>query len=106
VGQTKGKFTVRFNEHKHTFRTNRHTSKFDLHLTEHNHSFGIIHNTMHILKHHRKVPHLNTLERFHIYSEYITNNHINDNHTIFPNKIFDILLNAHSQEKPLPTPDP
>jgi hypothetical protein len=55
---------------------------------------------MQILRHHRKGPHLNTLERFHIYAEYITNNHINDNQTIFPNKIFDVLLKDHSQENP------
>jgi hypothetical protein len=59
-----------------------------------------------ILKHHRKGPRLNTLEIFHIYEEYITKNHINDNQTIFPNKIFDVLLNTHSQENPIPTPAP
>jgi hypothetical protein len=57
---------------------------------------------MQILRHHRKGPHLNTLERFHIYTEYITNNHINANQTICPNKVFDILLNAHSQKNPPP----
>jgi hypothetical protein len=103
VGQIGKNFTVRFNEHKHAFWTNSHTSKFALHLTEHNHSFGTIHNTMQILKHHRKGPHLNTLERFHIYAEYITNNHINDNHTIFPNKIFDVLLNASTSQNPIYT---
>ena len=44
----------------------------------------------------RKGPHLNELERSHIYAEYITNNYINDNQTIFPNKLFDILLKAYS----------
>jgi hypothetical protein len=106
VGQTARKFTVRFNEQKHALRANSHTSKFAQNLIEHNHSFGTIHNTMQILRHHRKGPNLNTLERFHIYAEYITNNHINDNQTIFPNKIFDVLLNAHSQENPPPTPPP
>ena len=98
MGQAEGNFTVSFNEHKHAFRTKSHTSKFAQHLVEHNHSFGTIHNTMQILRHHRKGPHLNTLERFHIYVEYIINNHISDNQTIFPNKIFDVLLKAHSQE--------
>jgi hypothetical protein len=61
---------------------------------------------MQILRHHKKGPHLNTLERFHIYAEYITNNHINDNQTIFPNKIFDVLLKDHSQENPPPLQPP
>jgi len=82
VGQTGRNFTVRFNEHKYAFRTNSCTSNFAQHLTEHNHPFCTIHNTMQILRHHRKGPHLNTLERLHIYTEYITNNHVNDNQTI------------------------
>jgi hypothetical protein len=48
--------------------------------------------TMKILEFHRKVAHLNTLERFHIHAEHKTNNHLNDENTIFPNAIFDTLL--------------
>jgi len=96
VGQTGRNFTLRFNEHKHAFKTNSHTSEFAQHLIEHNHPFGTIHNTMQMLIHHKKGPHLNMLERFHIYAEYVTNNHINDNQTIFLNRLFDVLLNAHS----------
>jgi hypothetical protein len=83
-----------------------HTSRVAQHLIEHNHTFGTIHNTMQILRHHRKGPHFNTLERFHMYAEYITNNHINDNQTAFPNKIFDVLLKAYSQGNPPPIPAP
>jgi len=39
-----------------------------------------------------KGPHLNTLERFYIYAEYLNNNHLNDKHTILPNIIFNTLL--------------
>jgi hypothetical protein len=110
VGQTGGNFAIRFNKHKHAFKTNSHTSKFAQHLVEHNHPFGTIQNTMQILRRHKKGPHLNTLIRFHIYAEYVNNNHINDNQTIFPNRLFDVLLNAHSNPHPLhslsrPTPD-
>jgi hypothetical protein len=104
VGQTGRNFQIRFNEHKHTFKTNSHTSRFAQHLIEHNHPFGNIRNTMQILRRHRKGPHLNTLKKFHIYAEYINNNHINDNQTIFPNKIFDVLLKAHSKNPSLPPP--
>jgi hypothetical protein len=61
---------------------------------------------MQILRHHRKGPHLNTLERFYIHAEYTANNHLNNNHTIFPNKIFETLLKDHSLTIPPPTPLP
>jgi len=89
VGQTDRSFLVWFNEHKNALQINSHSSKFAQHLIEHNHTFGSIHNTMQVLEHHGKRAHLNTLERFHIYAEYTTDNHLNNNHTIFPNKIFD-----------------
>jgi hypothetical protein len=44
------------------------------------------------LKKQRKEPHLNTLERFYIYKEAALNNHLNDDHTITPNKVFDTIL--------------
>jgi hypothetical protein len=46
---------------------------------------------MHILQHHNKGPHLNTIEKFHIHMESLTNNHLNDDRAIFPNPIFDVL---------------
>jgi hypothetical protein len=106
VGQTGRGFSVRFKEHKHAFHKNSHTSKFARHLPDHNHPFGTIQNTMQILRHHRKGPHLNTLERFYIYAEYTSNNHLNDDHTIFPNRIFETLLKDHSRTNPSPTTSP
>jgi hypothetical protein len=66
VGQTGINFTIRFNEHKYAFRTNSHTSKIAQHLIDQNHPFGTIHNTMQIIRHHkrtapqhtRKIPHI------------------------------------------------
>ena len=49
---------------------------------------------MQMLQYHKKGSHLNTNERFYIHAEYAGNNHLNDNHTIFPNTIFDTLLEA------------
>ena len=58
---------------------------------------------MQILHHHKKGKHLNTIERYYIHAEHATNNHSNDEHTIFPNKIFDTLLKTyHPQTRPLP----
>jgi len=47
----------------------------------------------------KKGAHLNTLERFHIHTESAANNHLNDNHTIFPNAIFDTLAKEQNGHK-------
>jgi hypothetical protein len=36
---------------------------------------------------------LNTLERFYIHKEAAFKNHLNDDHTVLPNKVFDTILN-------------
>ena len=57
--------------------------------------FGPMKEIMQILHCHKKGPHLNTIERFHIHTEAIANNQINDDHTIFPNAIFDVLTKTN-----------
>jgi len=52
VGQTAQSFSICFNEHDHAFRNNSQTSKFAHHLIEYAHSFGTIHNTIHVLQYH------------------------------------------------------
>jgi len=47
---------------------------------------------MQILQRHSKGAHLNTIERYYIYAEFTKDNHLNDEHTLFPNKIFEALL--------------
>ena len=95
VGQTGRNFATRFNEHKNAFRAASHSSNFTKHLIEHTHSFGPVHNTMQILHLQKKGAHLNTIERFYIYTEYTNIHHLNDGLTISPNKIFDTLLKPH-----------
>ena len=95
VGQTGRSFQVRFNERKNAFKTNSHTSNFAKRLNEQKHSFDSIHNTMQILQWQNKGSHLNTIEGFYIYAEYLNNNHLNDDHTIFPDMIFEALLKPH-----------
>jgi len=56
------------------------------------HSFGPIQDTMQIIQYQNKGNHLNTIERFYIYKEFIKDNHLNDEHNISPNSIFDTLL--------------
>jgi len=69
-----------------------HTSSFAKHLNEKERSFLTIHNNMQVLQYHKKGAHMKTIERFHIHAEFTGNNHLNDDHTIFPNAIFDALL--------------
>jgi hypothetical protein len=85
-------FIKRYNEHKRAFRNNSHSSRFAKHLNEHAHSLGTIGNVVQIQYHQKNGPHLNTLERFHIHKEATHDNHLNDNQTIFPNRIFDSIL--------------
>ena len=59
------------------------------------HSFGPIHNTLQILQLQNKGAHLNTIERLYIYVKYTKHHQLNDNSTISPNKIFDMLLKPH-----------
>jgi hypothetical protein len=50
---------------------------------------------MQILKYRDKGTHLNTIEWFFTYAEFSKNNHLNDEHSTTPNKIFDALLKPH-----------
>jgi hypothetical protein len=95
IGQTGWKFTTRYKEHKTAFKNNNLNYSFAKHLKEAAHFFSPMNEVMQILHCHRKGAHLNTIERFHIYTEAMANNHLNDDHTIFPNTIFDILSRTH-----------
>jgi len=95
VRQTGRRFSIHYDEHKKAFYNNSLTSSFAQHLHEQAHSFGPIDDVMQVLHHHKKGVHLNAVERFYIYAKYVANNHLNDNHFIFPNIIFDTLLKTH-----------
>ena len=88
-------YILSFNTCKNVFKTNSHTPNIAKHLIEQAHSFNSIQNTMQILQRHNKGAHLNTIERYYIYAEVTKNNHLNDEHNISPNKIFDALLKPH-----------
>jgi hypothetical protein len=92
VGQTGRSFLTRFNEHKAAFKTSNQSSNYTKHLIEHTHSFGPIQDTMQILQFQNKGAHLSTIEQYYIYREFAKNNHLNDEYTISPNKIFEALL--------------
>ena len=93
VGQTGRSFSKRYDEHRRAFHNNNsHNSNFARHLLENSHSFGPISNIMQVLHHQDKGAHLNTMENFYIHVEHATGKHLNDDHTIFPNRIFDTLI--------------
>jgi hypothetical protein len=91
VGQTGRQFTKRYQEHKTAFKNNNQNYSFAKHLIKTAHSFGPMREIMQVLHSQKKGAHLNTIEKYHIYTEAKANNHLNDEHTIFPNAIFDIL---------------
>jgi hypothetical protein len=93
VGQTGRDFRTRFNEHRRAFLYNNRSSKFAQHLLQHAHSFGHLQDIMQVLQFQKKSSHLNNLERFHIYKEAASDNHLNDDHTSHTKNIFDNILN-------------
>jgi len=101
VGQTERQFYTHYKEHRSAFYHNGRTSNFAQLLQDNAHSFGPIDNVMQVLHHQKKGTHLNTIERFHIHIEHTAGNHLNNDHTIFPNRIFDTLIKPST---PLLTP--
>jgi hypothetical protein len=100
VGQTGSRFSLCYNEHNRALCNNSPSSSFPQHFLVEAHPFGPIHDIMKILRHRKKGPHLNTMEKFHIYTKYKNGSHLNDEHTIFPNKIFDSLIKPCSSRTP------
>ena len=99
VGQTGRQFSTRYREHRTAWYNNSNTSNFAKHLTEATHSFGPMNEIMEIVQYHRKSSHLNTIEKFHIHTEFAKNNHLNDPQTILPNAIFDSLIKTRQTDQ-------
>jgi hypothetical protein len=99
VGQTGRNFATRFKEHKNAFKTGNQSNKFTKHLTENVHQFGQIQDTLTVLHLQNKGRLLNTIENFYIHSEHKLQNHLNDESTIFPNRIFDTLIKANTSNE-------
>jgi hypothetical protein len=95
VGQAGRSFTQRLKKKKNAFRSNRNTSNYAKHALEHSQPFGPIHETMQILQYQGKGAHLNTIEIYFTCKEFSSNNHLNYEFNITPNKIFDDLLKLH-----------
>jgi predicted RNA-binding Zn-ribbon protein involved in translation (DUF1610 family) len=99
IGQTRRNFTTRFKEHRNAFRTANQSNSFTKHLTDHLHHFGRMQETMTILHLQSKGTHLNTIERYYIYTE-----HKKRQLNYLPNKIFDTLIKPSPATTPLLRP--
>jgi len=99
VGQTGRNFLARFNEHKAAFKTNSHTSNFAKHLIEDT-----------LFRPHPQhnadttTPRQRGTPQYYIYAEFTKNNHLNDEHTISSNKIFEALLKPDQPKNLPPSP--
>jgi len=98
IGQTGHNFRTRYNEHKRALQYNHQTSKYALQAATQQHTFGNIQECTQILHTHDKGAHLNTTEKFYIFKEASTHNHLNDDHTIPNSKIFQTILNDFLEE--------
>ena len=106
IEQTWRCFSTHYNTHNRAFHSNSHTSNFAKQLHDEAHSFDPHQHHHASVTSPKKEAHLNTIERFNIHIQYATSNHLNDDHTIFPNKIFDALIKTkqlppHTPKAPL-----
>jgi hypothetical protein len=62
------------------------------HIWQHQEHMQILHTC-------NKAAHFNTIEKFYIFEEATTNNHLNDDHTVPKSKIFQIILNDFREER-------
>jgi hypothetical protein len=53
---------------------------------------------MRVLRLQKKGTHLDTIERFHIHRQAAKSHHLNDDHTLSANKIFDTILRDFQNE--------
>ena len=73
------------------FRHNNDRSSFAKHLNEEAHQFGPMEEIMQIIQYQGKEAHLNTIERYHIHTEFAAGNHLNYPQTRSPNAVFQTL---------------
>jgi hypothetical protein len=68
IGQTGRTFHTRCKEHTHAIRSNNGNSGYSYHIPNTGHTYGIITDTMDVIKKENKGTHLNTLEKYHTYT--------------------------------------
>jgi hypothetical protein len=96
TGQTGRPFKTRFQEHLRDFKYGNSRSKFAQQLLENKHAIGPMEDIMDIIHVTNKGNMMDTLERYYIYKETVSNNQINDKLTTKPNPIFDAVIHKDS----------
>ena len=63
-------------------------------------TFRSTENITQIFYYQKKGPHLNTMERFYVHKQAAADNQLNDKQNIFPDRIFDAILNTGTPSTP------
>jgi hypothetical protein len=90
-------FNVRYKEHIHAIRSNNSNSGYSNHILNTGHTYGIITDTMDIIRTGGKGRYLNTLEKYHIYKISRNNLHMNDTHIDTHNPIFQTVHELYNR---------
>jgi hypothetical protein len=69
IGQTRRNFKTRYKEHIQDIKSNNSKTGFSHHILSTGHAYDNIENTLEVLNFQEKGNYLNTLERFHIYTD-------------------------------------
>jgi hypothetical protein len=88
---------IRYNKYLRAFKYGISKSKFTQHVLSYGHSFGKMEDIMNVIHLRKKGSHLNTMEKFCIYTETKMDNRLNDKNTVSYNKIFKTVLNLDGQ---------
>jgi hypothetical protein len=78
IGQRGRAVHTRYKEHILAIKNNNSNSGYSNHILNTGHKYGLITDTMDIIKTHKKGKHMNTLEKYHIHKLYKNNFHMND----------------------------
>jgi hypothetical protein len=91
IGQIDRAFDTRYKEHIQAIRNNNSNLGYSSHILNTGHTYGIIKDTVDIVRTHKKGKHLNTLEKYHIYIISKNNLHMNDTNIDTHNVVFKTL---------------
>jgi hypothetical protein len=94
IGQTGRKFRSRYKEHIRDIRSNKENTGYSHHILNTGHTYGTLEDTLQVVKIQNKGPHLNILERFHIYKESKTGLILNDTYIDQYNPLFELVTSV------------
>jgi hypothetical protein len=90
-------FSVRYKEHIHDIRSNNGNSGYSNHILNMGHTYGMITNTMDVIRTGRKGRRLNTLEKYQIYKISRNNLQMNDTHIKAHKPIFQTVHELYNR---------